>query len=346
MSAPLNVPVRETEKAIASRWSEKDGLSFKNELLVAHGATKKSYHIIVKVFDLKGVEVLMRDFSSCKTVAEIVNSALGDKILVDRMSAHGDESVVGSTSFIDLSIYTKDRPFRLLGSSKITSPGRSFVLSDASCSEQEDEDLEKWMKETLVVPDAEQSNSPHKTIEITDNHAASVPIVNNKEHADTKGSSCFRSEVSADTCLPLLDHGRGKVYSQTLGRKIDQPFDRLLPWVQDLASQLPGAKMSGPVVIDARYERSLHEAYIHFTIHRSYASHCHFIGRSHLQNNIMISIDLLSKAAYQRCWDFQCKDPMRNKRKARHLLASAAPDGIVPSMQAISKFEQKKYAET
>lgn len=47
-------------------WTNGGKLQFKDEVLVAHGPTKKSYHIIIKSYDADGKEVLLKDFTTCK----------------------------------------------------------------------------------------------------------------------------------------------------------------------------------------------------------------------------------------------------------------------------------------
>lgn len=323
---------------MVSAWACQAGLTFQNEVLVAHGPRKKSYHIIMRTFDGDGKEVLVKDFGTCKTIAMRVDSILGDDVRVERVDGNRDESKMPTTSFIDLSIYTKDRPLRLVASSKITSPERALVPFGPKKSAERSADLRSMIKRTLVVPSIDEEVNTVKYIEITEDTATSKSIPAGNPRAKCSSQS---AAVSSNDDLPLLDHGRGKAFSHLFGRKISHPFDRLLPWVRDLASQLPGSKQNGPVVVDARYERSQQEAYVHFTISRNFASHCHFIGRPHLQNNIMVSIDLMSNTAYQRCWDCQCRDPRRSKRKARQVLSTSPPDGIVPSMEDALKFELK-----
>jgi hypothetical protein len=326
-------------------WACQNELRFRNEVLVAHGPDKRSYHIIMRAFDGDEREVLVKDFGNCKAIATRVDSILGEDIRVERVDGNSGKSRLGTTSFIDLSIYTKDRPFRLVASSKITSPERVLVLDGSSGSSDSSRDLRSMVKKTLVVPSTVEEINREKYIEIADDTTTS------RNNVDATGSTVGSHIETVPCCLsitpvtspgdelPLLDHGRGKVYSHTLGKEIARPFDRLLPWVRDLASSLPDAKQNGPVFLDARYERSKDEAYVHFTISRCFSSHCNFVGRAHKQNNIMVSIDLVSKVAYQRCWDVQCRDPERGNRKARQTLSTPPPGGALPSKGELAQFE-------
>ena len=147
LSLPL---VETTHRVIKANWKGAvGGPRFENEILVAHGPTKRSYHIVVKMYDdATGKEVLLRNFNTCKIIANIVTDALGTSVLVDRKPGHGGKANPDAASFIDLAIYTKDRPFRLVFSSKITSPNRPFV-DGAAKNNRVDKTV---VMETLVVP--------------------------------------------------------------------------------------------------------------------------------------------------------------------------------------------------
>ena len=108
--------------------------------------------------------------------------------------------------------------------------------------------------------------------------------------------------------------------------------------METLAASLPNSKKMGSAIIEARYEYSENEAYVHFTLNRSYASHCHCIGRPHAGNNVMISIDLFNNVAYQRCWDRSCRDK-RTQAIAKHVLSSSPPAGAMPTKEQLDEYD-------
>lgn len=345
--------MEETHRVIEANWTlGTDKPRFDNEVLVAHGPRKCSYHIIIKMYDTGNNEVLLKNFGVCKTLASTVNTNLGDSILVDRKPGHGGKTKPEPTSFIDLAIYTKDRPFRLVLSSKIISPDRPFV--GCRFSFQGGRDDKTIVVDTLVVP---PDPIDHRTIEIGVNAANNDVSLRraDTDKRDERAPPCIgntvpmvgsnnaaqmpRNSSNSEDRYPLLDYGKECVAKIALSYPIPAPFRALVPWVSRLAGDLPGAAREGLAVRAAHYECSKSEAYIHFTLNRGYASYCHNIGRPHNEQNIMITIDLLAGIAYQRCWDRSCKNRI-TKGSARHLL-SRNPPGEMPTPTALENFGKK-----
>ena len=303
--------------------------------------------------------------------------------MVDRKPGHGGKTNPEPASFIDLAIYTKDRPFRLIFSSKITSPDRPFVDAMKRQFSFGDERNDKTtVIDTLIVPhntaemptieikvadDEEELNSAddnnldngspstdqesglasriggvvnslfswgskkadHETIEASDQPASSSSAATQANDSDA---------IYEDDEYPLLDFGKEAVARKSLGHDIPHPFKALIPWVEKLAADIPGAQKAGRAICSARYEYSEKEAYVHFTLNRSYSSYCHCIGRPHSEQNIMISIDLFDGIAYQRCWDTSCKDS-ETKGSAKHILSCQPPAGAMPTKQELETFD-------
>ena len=308
--------------------------------------------------------------------------------MVDRKPGHGGKTNPEPASFIDLAIYTKDRPFRLIFSSKITSPDRPFVdAMKRQFSFGDERDDKTTVMDTLIVPhnaakmptieikvardekELDTAHSIHLGQESPSNNndgglASRIGVVVNSwlswgsKKADQEETTCIEARdpplrASRPTTTlegsgpdanydedeyPLLDFGKEVVARKSLGHDIPHPFKGLIPWVEKLAADLPGAMKAGRAVRVARYEYSEKEAYVHFTLNRSYASYCHCIGRPHSEQNIMISIDLFDGIAYQRCWDRSCKDS-ETKGSAKHILSCQPPAGVMPTKQDLEKFD-------
>lgn len=349
---------------------------------------KRSYHIIIKTYDGDDKEVLLKDFTTCKFLANAVNDNLGDTVLVDRKPGHGGKTNPEPASFIDLAIYTKDRPFRLVYSSKITSPDRPF--EDAMKQQftfGDERDAKTAVVETLIVPhnasemqtiEVKIDNADHNTLEGTiphqmpstendgglasriggvvnswlswssrksDAHEQESNEIRTPSHTDNGPPNASSSEGTnhpyadhTEDEYPLLDFGKEVVARKQLGHDIPCPFKALVPWIERLAADIPGAMRSGRAIRLAHYEYSEKEAYVHFTLNRGYASYCHCIGRPHSEQNIMISVDLLDGIAYQRCWDKSCREPV-TKGSAKHILSCQPPAGSLPTKEDLDKFD-------
>ena len=315
-----------------------------------------------------------------------MHDTLGDAILVDRKPGHGGKANPEPASFIDLAIYTKDRPFRLIFSSKITSPDRPFVdAMRRQFSFGDERDEKTTVMDTLIVPHnaAEMPTIEIKVADDVKELDATHNINLGQESPSTDREGGFASRIGGvvnswlswgskkadqeeifeareqppraskltttsegagpsaqyeEDEYPLLDFGKEVVARKSLGRDIPHPFKALIPWVEKLAADLPGAMKVGQAVRVANYEYSEKEAYVHFTLKRSYASYCHCIGRPHMGQNIMISIDLFDGIAYQRCWDTTCKDS-ETKGRAKHILSCQPPAGAMPTKQDLEVFD-------
>jgi len=382
--------IKETHRLIEDNWPNDGTPQFKDEVLVAHGPMKRSCHIIVKTYDADGKEVLLKDFSVSKILAIAVNDNLGDAILVDRRPGHGGKASPEPASFIDLAIYTKDRPFRLVYSSKITSPDRPFVdAMKRQFSFGDERDDKTAVVDTLIVPhnasemqtieikvdndddedlDGKEGTSVNQNPPNTDNDSGLASriggVVNcllswgsrktdeNEQESNEmsipsptdNGPSIATPEGTnpnddyPEDEYPLLDFGKEVVAKKSLGHDIPRPFRALVPWVERLAADLPGAMRSGRAISCSHYEYSEKEAYVHFTLNRGYASYCHCIGRPHSEQNIMISVDMFGGIAYQRCWDRSCRDS-ETKGSAKHILSCQPPAGSLPTKDALDKFD-------
>ena len=261
---------------IKKNWNFSGIPTFKDEVLSAHGQNKRSFHLLVRSFDESGIEVLFKNFRTCKHIALKVNNILATRVQVECKSKRSDNISRQTTSYIDLSIYIRDRPFRLLLSCKTECPDRLFVMASGNKGLG---DL-SMIANTLVVPHMEDS----------------VKIISFHD----------------PPCSPIYSINPSPQPSQTrsCNRKFNQTvplswIEKLKPWVKYLASHLPGSNKRGVVIKEWRCDR-FDSMMIHFTINRAYASHCYSIGRSHCANDIRISIDLRKGYAYQSCWDNEC----------------------------------------
>jgi len=287
-----------TSQIITDHWTLPGQPIFDNEILQAHGKNKRSYHVLVKAYDDKGNIVLIKNFQTCKTIAKMVNDILGCKIEVIRKPGHGGLlHQQATTSFIDLRIYSRDRLLRLALSSKITDPARPFrPLKDGKSYNES-----TLVLETLVVPMHSNAIIGCAVIDV--------------DSRDVNSKITKMDQVVTKSMTPF--------YHRKVLTTIPDP---LMQWVQQLASTLPESKKIGNVVRECRYDKM--ETSLNFTISRDYASYCYCINRAHRSQNIMITINLSTQCAYQRCWDINCKG--KNGYKYSHFLSSSPPPGVFP----------------
>ena len=275
------------------RSSPSVSLTFSEEILVAHKSdTKISYHIIIKSYSEESCEVLVKDFQTCGIIAKMVNDYLDDKVRILCKPRSGDPIGINqTTSFIDLGIYNKDRAFRLAFSSKLTSPNRPFVPKNTDTRADF-----LFIQDTLVVP-----------------HTEKIQIIEIKDTVTTT------STVSKDPSSKGIEGRRAK------NCRIEEVHPSLNSWIEELVSELPNARKCGRAIKDLRHARF--EPVVHFTINRTYASHCRCIGREHKEHNIRISVDLNSGNAYQSCWDQACK--------GQYLISSRIPGHLGPILSKL-----------
>ena len=279
-----------------------DGVEFKEEVLTSHSTSKISYHVIIKMIDKDGNAVLVGDFVTCGCIARRAVASLRDKI-EKKSKPRIDPDTPG---FIDLTIYNKERAFRLALSSKINSNGRPFVLKPGDVRSDKDKVLD-----TLVVP-------PQATFSLlTIDEVRQSPVVPQTGKVETPrtqtGRACTKESFmkSIPPCIQKLASNK---YFEC--------------WIQNLVSGPPKEKLGKVSVIEnIRHDKFDHV--IHFTINRGYTSYCHCIGREHKRNYIRISIDYENNKVHQTCWDPECK--------VSKLLLSSLPDDIMCSLKLLKE---------
>ena len=278
-----------------------DGVEFKEEVLTSHSTSKISYHVIIKMIDKDGNAVLVGDFVTCGCIARRAVASLRDKI-EKKSKPRIDPDTPG---FIDLTIYNKERAFRLALSSKINSNGRPFVLKPGDVRSDKDKVLD-----TLVVP-------PQATFSLLTMEVPKSPVVPQTGRARAPRAQTGRActeESYIKSIAPCIQ----KLAS-------DRNFAR---WIQNLASDPPKEKLGRVSVIkDVRHDEFDHV--VHCTINREFASFCYCIGREHKEHSIRISIDYEKNKVHQTCWDPKCK--------VSKLLLSSFPDDIMCSLKFLKE---------
>ena len=247
-------------------------LVFKKQVLTAHSELKASYHVIISIFDQNEEELLIKDFQTCGNIAHIVDTRLGGDVKVQIKHKGGFSRY---TSFIDLGIYDKDRPFRLGFSSKTEGSYRPMIPQ----IHHEMHSVRDTILETIVVP------LKKKAIQILEieNIPRRTQSVSTCRISDSSTRSSLNTRKGSNVCLP----------------------ESVLDFVRETAARLPNAKKIGQPIQRHYFDRRL--PIVDFSIYRSFASHCYNIGREHRSHGIILSIDFLNGSVYQRCWDNSCR---------------------------------------
>ena len=145
------IPVLKTIDVLGSQYKLPGSLVCKEEVLTSHSESKASYHVIIRLFNQNGAEVLIKDFETCGSIGRAVDMSLGSDIVVQVKS----KGAGISKSFIDLGIYNKDRAFRLAFSTKATGPYRPLVTQNIRASTERD-----ILVEILAVPSKKSTITP------------------------------------------------------------------------------------------------------------------------------------------------------------------------------------------
>ena len=166
-------------------------LVFKKQVLTAHSELNASYHVIISIFDQNEEELLIKDFQTCGNIAHIVDTRLGGDVKV-QIKHKGAFSRY--TSFIDLGIYDKDRPFRLGFSSKTEGSYRPMIpqIHHAIHSARD------TIFETIVVP------FQKKAIQILEieNIPRRTQSVSTCCISDSSTRSSLNTRKESNMCLP------------------------------------------------------------------------------------------------------------------------------------------------
>lgn len=285
-------------------------------------------------------------------------------------------------SFVDISVYSRNRCFRVAGSSKVGISRQSpRLLPNVALSRKPglQGDAASVMRQCLVVPDLpagavlhviELSESsaepaPQATLNAapvvaqvggssgsTATNARSVMAVVEKKKKQRLTAEQWMAKYDQVTPTPLMDlpfvmasaHPFIQASTRGIGRP-GEPFEALTEWVLEVfRSWRPSAEGTAIDVLEWRYVRSEYptEQLIHMTAKG--VRHCFHRQREHLQQHVMISVDLIRHQAWQRCWDPDCSIAVEGapcRLKAKHLIGRPPVSGM-PVRSQLDKFEDAR----
>ena len=259
-----------------------------------------------------------------------------------KLVADGTVERDGLEGFPDMAVYGNGRCLRLAGSSKYGSKSvLSFdrVASHGSFGEACCTDL---LPSTLIVP----PEHPEVTLAV----AAEQEEPTARTHAQGVRKRGLEPPVAPAPChagwrrrfehltdcprvdMPLLPHPFIACTLAGTGTS-PAPLEQLGVWGAEQLCHL-GA---GPLLL-WRYERATEpvEVLMHLT---GSGGVCHHIGRSHRSCSIMVSIDMVSWQAWQRCWDQSCVVRSRGGYVKAKKALGIVPPASRPGSNELSAFE-------
>ena len=266
--------------------------------------------------------------------------------LSERLTEEGHKH---SAALIDLAVYGDRRPFRLLGSTKLTDArSRPLQLLDGGGAPLSAADV----LASLVAPAIQPPTLPPaaipgaaQSIGARMQPAPALPrlaMVQRCEGAKACEGRDGRAVAHGrwwprHTEMPLLDTPRlphRAIACRLAGKphEVPEPLQALFGWATE---QL--ARCSGGAAMSWRYERasSPEEALLHITGDANGV--CAHIGREHTSWHVMVTVDILNGLAWQRCWDHRCVRVVAADGayvKAKHALG-AVPEECLPSRSLV-----------
>ena len=240
------------------------------------------------------------------STGKVIPTAKYDSFWVHRKDSSG---VVGRICFVDLGVYTKNRAFRLLWSSKygkqkvltidpldkMMYPGTSLTDGNSLLSAKKEVLLQSFVMPYNVLDYddnfLEISNGISNSLVIyqpeltkcTNNATSKIITMSNKASISTNTTIIAQSNA-LPSIYPLLDEtaiGYATKYSQS------NNVIRISLWSLYITNhKLPRYRLNFQI-IGSKY--------------------CHNIKREHKSNHVFIEIDLSYGFMYQKCWDVDCK---------------------------------------
>lgn len=279
-------------------------------------ADARSAGVFAKTF----VERLAHELSTGKLTER--RQTLAHHLFVKNKTATNlnDESTVSSreSCFVDLGVYTRNRLFRILGSTKYGKPSTAAlriaaandfpfpvgfdnskfyeVDKKANLMDPNERDLDSFRKAlswdahadalvaTLVVP-ANASNAKWNIIQgpMVDEHLSTSASLTGKPTFPSRRNTS--STKSGPSPLPKLDN----YFLASLGNR-GGTQGKIRAWSIECVPS----------------ERAKTDAY-YLTYQMCENRWCEFISRSHRSNNIMWTIDLINATCWQQCHDPDCR---------------------------------------
>ena len=152
--------VEEAKSALCSSWlryrpdaKQHMPLAFEILTMDSHSSSKWSRHVVLSPFTNDRQPVLLCSTRDAGALAQAISNKLPSRLEVRRQASRGD--AVTSTSFLDTSVYSRNRLFRLIFSSKL-GPAQNPTLTPcvpfSRLATDPGTSMFCWLANSLVVP--------------------------------------------------------------------------------------------------------------------------------------------------------------------------------------------------
>jgi len=381
------VELHGADAALARRAVAEGRLEVEVVALDSHRVDKWSRHAILRPHLLlpsgARVPLLLASQEQAGRVAKAVIARLGQQLDVDKRGGGG------VACFVDKSVYSCNRAFRLVGSSKLGSTA-VLTLSDGATSlpgllgsRPSSLPLSAQLRLSLVNPELAPcaaaggglADGPRAwaTLELPRDAPAaprrppaSLPAGGGGGSRDGGGGGagsrdggggagrnadgaslrewCAKYDQVTDAPLrdwPKVPHPFLESTRKGKGAP-PSPLDKVAAWAAAKFASWPGAA-PGCSVEMWTYVRAGNpsERLLHLTARGT--RFCFHKGAAHMSNKTMITVDLQSGVAWQRCWDVECMQDgiCCGQIKARYCLGNLGLDGIaMPTPDELAAFER------
>ncbi|KAJ3442478.1 DNA-directed primase / polymerase protein [Anaeramoeba flamelloides] len=269
---------------------------------------KYSSHVILRMKNIY--------FKNSIHTGRFVCSLLNDPNNLKQLLVHSDND--NQTPFIDLSVYSKNRNFRLFGNSKF---GKSNFFKVSKLNKFQFKNKKDFLYFSLVS-NAESNSSTRilkfsKNFKINALNKIQTQNVNEKEITNRKTKTETKTKIEIE---------REKDNEKDL-YKINKHYNYLFNSVQNnhKFQTCQGAKSNSEVLdqfINDQLKMRGNGGIIYSTSYDSTNQiisyvimkdrYCQIAGRFHKSNHIILSVDLNNGVWYQRCFDIDCRGHKAN----------------------------------
>uniref|UniRef100_A0A7E4VBJ6 DNA-directed primase/polymerase protein n=1 Tax=Panagrellus redivivus TaxID=6233 RepID=A0A7E4VBJ6_PANRE len=227
----------------------------------------------------------------------------------------GDEE----TFICDPAVYTKNRSFRILHSSKC---GKTTVLKyreDCKFYETVPKDDRQIFLDSITIPPNYQALKTLKVVETKGR-------VLKRTRQDAPGGGFVArpncAAITTDFDVEVIETGTGK-----------SPFPELDAYVAEFNTQfVPNVEIRTWSLLMVKANRSMRVSY-----QFNNCRYCLRMGREHKSNNVYWTVVLEREWMFQRCFDYDC----RNYISYFFQLPRSVMDAIKPRMDSVFKLEEK-----
>lgn len=247
----------------------------------------RGYFVLVLTSILQFVREFVTDLVDCAKEADLPDSSTSSPFLVRNTDHEGNDQW---QLFIDSGVYTRNRMFRVLGSSKFHKEAILQMHPSSIAVEKLDFDT---FASTLVCP--------YPSVYELNAEALNIRLLRCPDVAPPAILRLGRSSMSASA---RVSSSRAVECRQSLWPELDS-FIRSVAINGGIQGEIRAVQMLYSPVLDSEAGSEFRPWMITFHMMRN--RWCSNIRRAHRSNNVMFIVDIASRVYYQKCHDPMCQ---------------------------------------